>query len=122
MKIYTHRTKNNLTAWAQTGLGAWYRPSYPLKNFLSEALSANKAATKLVVVLPATLLSLFFQCFSGFKTSKKKGLKTGFRYLLSLHMRKVSFLVVKIAMGKHFLSCVNAASDKVMKINHSTGT
>ena len=44
MKIYTRRTKNDLTAsppnkaWgAPSDLGAQYRPSYPLKNFLSEA-------------------------------------------------------------------------------------
>ena len=44
MKIYPQRTKNELTAWAplrlggQVRFGARYRPSYPLENFLSEAL------------------------------------------------------------------------------------
>ena len=44
IKINTHPTKNDLTSWAAIRLGgpirfgARYRPSYPLENFLSEAL------------------------------------------------------------------------------------
>ena len=46
MKIYTHRAKNDLTAWASDKVwgpnkiwGARYQLLYPLENFLSEALA-----------------------------------------------------------------------------------
>ena len=55
---------------------------FGIKVFDAET-SAYSCSAVNAFVLPVTLLLYFLCCLSGFKTSKKAGLKTGFRYFSS---------------------------------------
>ena len=65
MKIYTHRAKNDLMAWPPDKVwgpnkiwGARYQPSYPMENFLTEALDNGTCLKK---VFPVQVYLLFLK-------------------------------------------------------------